>query len=64
MGFIKILAVWLLVLTQCLKKNNSWHEKKKRESCKYFQFLFWGGEMMAARAKLKQKRSIAGVSLA
>ena len=46
------------------KKNNSWHEKKNRESCKYFQFLFWGGEMMAAQAKLKQKRSIAGVSLA
>ena len=43
------------------KKNNSWHKKKNRESCKYFQFYFWGGEMMAAKL-LKQK--VGGVSLA
>ena len=38
------------------KKNNSWHKKKNRETCKYFQFLFWGGEMMAAKPKQKSSR--------
>ena len=65
---IRRLIVWVL----CLKENNSWHKKKNRESCKYFQFLFWGvcvcvegggrgREMMVA--KLKQKSSRGKTSL-
>ena len=31
-------------------------QKEDREICKYFQFLFWGGEMTAAELKQKSSR--------
>ena len=37
------------------KKKKFMAQKEEQGSCKFFQFLFWGGEMMAGKL-LKQNR--------
>ena len=53
-GFYINFGCFITGFNSMFEKNNSWHKKKGRESCKYFQFLFWSREMMAAKL-LKKK---------
>ena len=63
-GSMRLIVGWVLYkswlfgtgFNSMFKKNNSWHKKKNRESCKYFQFLFWDGEMMAAKLPKQKSR--------